>query len=149
MSTEIFESVTDLCETAIENYKKIGKSCLEVTEQLLQEQVDLIESMSDTAKSRANKAASTKDAATLVANQAELAQEISQQILKTSQSCAAIVAEAGKFYQSLIESGMKSANGNFGAAVKTASAGKKTKAQYPLPVFMRQTFVIDQLNIMF
>jgi hypothetical protein len=125
MATEIFESVSELCETALENYKKIGKSCLEVTEQLLQEQIQLTESLFEAAKSKAGKVASSKDYQSLVSNQAELGQECMQQVLKASQSCAEIVAEAGKFYQGLFEAGVKSANSNFGTA---KAAGKARKS---------------------
>jgi hypothetical protein len=119
MATEIFDSVSELYETAIENYKKIGKSCLEVSEQLLQEQIELTSSLLEAAKSKAGKVAAAKDYASFAANQAELGQECIQRILKTSQSCAEIVAEAGKFYQDLFEAGVKSANSNFGtSAVK-------------------------------
>lgn len=125
MATEIFEGVSELYETALNNYKKISKACIDYSEQLIEEQLELTETLLETTKAKAGKVAGAKDYQSFVANQAELGQECVQQILKTSQSCAEIVAGAGKFYQDLFETGLKSANSNFGAtAAKKAKAAK-------------------------
>lgn len=120
MATEIFEGVSELYETALENYKKLSKVALECGEQLLEEQLELTEALLETAKAKAGKVAAAKDYQSFVANQAEIGQECAQQILKSSQSCAEIVAGAGKFYQGLFEDGIKSANSNLGSAAKKA-----------------------------
>lgn len=128
MATDIFDSVSELCETAIENASKIGKSYLEVSEQLLEEQLALSAALLETAKAKAGKVAAAKDYQSFVANQAELGQECAQQVLKTSQTCAEILADAGKFYQELFEEGVKFANSNLRGAKKAAasSAAKKS-----------------------
>ena len=122
MATAIFENVGALYATALENYKKMTKTALDISEQLVAEHIELSEALLDTAQSKASKASNPKDFPAFVANQAELGQECLQQVLKSSQSCAEIVAEAGKFYQGLFESGVKTANSNFGA---TATKSKK------------------------
>jgi hypothetical protein len=122
MATQIFETVSEMCATALTNYKKISKTCLEVSEQLLQEQVDLSSSLLGAAKEKAGKAASTKDYPSFVSNQAAFGQEFVQQLLKSSQSCAEILTEAAQTCQDLLASQVKTANTNFGAT------GKKKKA---------------------
>jgi hypothetical protein len=118
MSNEIFETLSQLTETTVENCKKAGEANLELTNELFQQQAKFATALLEVAKNSAGNLAGAKDYQSIVANQAELAQEIAQLVWASSKSCAELVADAAKTYNQLFEAGVKSANTNFGAAPK-------------------------------
>ncbi|MDD9900152.1 MAG: phasin family protein [Alphaproteobacteria bacterium] len=123
MSSDIFETLSQLTETTIDNYRKIGEANVKLGQKLLEEQADLVEALYAVTKERADKTAKSKDYQAASVAQFELAQEASQIVLDSCKSCGEYVAEAGKVYSQILESGVKAANANF-AAKPAAKAAK-------------------------
>lgn len=117
-NNEIFETLSHLTETTVQNCKKCGEANLEISSELFQEQAKFASALLEAAKASASKAAGAKDYQSLVANQAELAQEIAQLVWASSKNCAEIISEAAKTYNGLFEQGLKTANTNFGGKAK-------------------------------
>jgi Phasin protein len=121
MAKEVYEAMNQWSEMALDNYRKLCATNLKVSEKLLQEQADLMEVLCACAKSSAEQAAEAKDLPGLASTCAEAVQEQSQSVLEAAKSCAEIIAESAKTFQSVWDSGVKSAN------VNVAKAATKTK----------------------
>jgi hypothetical protein len=129
MRTEIFETLSQLTENTVKNCQKCGEANLELGGEMLQQQTEFASNLLEVLKNSAGKAAGAKDVQSIVANQAECAQDIAQLIWASSKNCAELLSEAAKSYNQLFESGLKSANTNFDTATKTAAGkGRKGKA---------------------
>lgn len=123
MSKDLLDSYQKLSQLALENLKKLGETNLKVGEKLLAEQVELTNSLLETA-SAAPALTEVKDLKDVAAWQAEWAQEYTKKVVETSRNYADIVAEAGKVYTSLFDAAVKSAT----AVSEKATATTKKKA---------------------
>jgi Phasin protein len=122
MATETFDTFNEIYETTRDSSAKLIKAAQSCAEEIAAEQEELRVSLLEAAQAKASRLAASKDFQSFVATQAELGQECAQQVLKASQSCAAIVASYSKACQGMFEAGLKTANSNFGAPV---SKGKR------------------------
>lgn len=125
MTNEVFETVSKLTQQTLENWKKFGETNLKIGEKLLAEQVELTSALFEITARNAEEAAKTKDVKDIASMQAELAQETGKLLVDSARSCADIMAEAGKVYNQLFETTLKSAGNEYAA---TAKAGKGKKA---------------------
>jgi phasin family protein len=122
MQNDIIENFQKLTQLTLDNFKKLGETNLRIGEKLLQEQVELTNSILESATRNAGSAKDAKDFKDVASWQAEWAQEWSKKLVESSRNCADIVAEAGKVYTNVFESSLKSASA---ASEKT---GKSRKA---------------------
>lgn len=116
MQKDILENFQKMTQLTLENFKKLGETNLRIGEKLLQEQVELTNSLLETATS----ATEVKDMKDVAAKQAEWTQDWSKQVMESSRNCAEIIAEAGKVYNNMFESCMKSCSD------KPAAKARKT-----------------------
>ncbi len=121
MTYEVFETINKLTQQSLENWKKLGETNLKIGEKLLAEQVELTSALFEITQRSAEETSKTKDVKDLASLQAELAQETGKLLVDSARSCADIVAEAGKVYNQLFETSLKTAANE----TKTASKGKK------------------------
>lgn len=124
MTNDVFETVSKMTQQTLENWKKLGETNLKIGEKLLAEQVELTSALFEITARNAEEAAKTKDVKDIAAMQAELAQETGKLLVDSARSCADIMSEAGKVYNQLFETTMKTAGNDYAAAAKTAK-GKK------------------------
>jgi hypothetical protein len=120
MQKDILENFQKMTQANLESFKKLGETNLRIGEKLLQEQIGLTNSLLEAAASKAEGATEAKDFKDIASWQAEWAQEWSKQVMESSRNCAEIMSEAGKVYNGLFESCMKSC-----ATEKTASKPRK------------------------
>jgi len=125
MTNEIFENVAKLTQQTLENWKKLGETNLKIGEKLLAEQVELTSSLFEITSRNAEEATKTKDVKEIASLQAEMAQETGKLLVDSARTCADIIAEAGKVYNQLFETTLKTAGNDLAAAAKTAGKGKK------------------------
>jgi phasin family protein len=109
MQNDIIENFQKMSQLTLENFKKLGETNLRISERLLQEQVELANAIFETAAENAETVAEAKDFKDVATWQTECAQECTKKIIESSRNCAEIVAEAGKVYTNLFETGLKSA----------------------------------------
>jgi len=124
MTNDVFETVSKMTQQTLENWKKLGETNLKIGEKLLAEQVELTSALFEITARNAEEAAKTKDVKEIASMQAELAQETGKLLVDSARSCADIIAEAGKVYNQLFETTLKTAGNDYVAAAKTAK-GKK------------------------
>ena len=110
MQKDIIENFQKMTQLTLENFKKLGETNLRIGEKLLQEQVELTNSIFEATASRNAEWTEAKDFKDVASQQAEWAQEWTQKVTESARSCADIVAEAGKVYSNLFETGLKAAN---------------------------------------
>lgn len=120
MQNEFYETWNTLTQQTLENLKKLGETNLKLSEKLIREQVELTNQLIAATTAGAQEAANTKDVKQFATLQAEIAQECGKKVLASSRTCADIVAEAGKVYGQLFETGVKSAADNAKKAQKAA-----------------------------
>lgn len=124
MQYEILETMNKLTQQTIENWKKIGETNLKIGERLMQQQADLTAALIEAASCNAEEISQTKDVKDAAAIQAEFVQDCGKKVMESCKSCADIVAEAGKVYNTIFEAGVKAASDN----VSGAKSGKGKKA---------------------
>ena len=124
MQKDIIENWQKMTTLALENFKKLGEANLRIGEKLLGEQVKLTNCIREAASCGAECATEAKDFAEVATQQAEWAQECSKKVAESSRACADILAEAGKVYTAVFESGLKAAN----ATSEKTGGGKARKS---------------------
>lgn len=122
MQKDILENFQKMTQLTLENFKKLGETNLRIGEKLLQEQVELTNTILESACCKAEWT-EAKDLKDVAAKQAEWTQECGQKMMESARTCAEIVAEAGKTYTHLFETGMKAAS-----CTSEKTAGKARKA---------------------
>ena len=123
MQQDILENFQKLTQLTLENFKKLGEANLRIGEKLLQEQIELTNTIMETATRNAGCASDAKDFKDIAGKQAEFAQELSKKVAESCRSSADILTEAGKVYTNLFETGLKAASN---ASEKTAGKARKT-----------------------
>lgn len=121
--TDAFETLNKLTQQTLENWKKLGETNLKIGEKLLSQQVELTAAIVEATTANAEAAAKTKDVKELASLQAELAQETGKLLLDSARSTADIIAEAGKTYNQLFETTLKTTSEYAGKAAN--AKGKK------------------------
>lgn len=123
MQNDILDTMNKLTQQTIENWKKMGETNLKISEKLLQQQVELTSALIEAATCNAGEVSKTKDVKEIAAMQTEFAQDCGKKVMESYKSCADILSEAGKAYNTMFEAGVKSASDNF-ASVKPAKSSK-------------------------
>ena len=121
MQKDILENFQKMTALTLENFKKLGETNLRIGEKLLQEQAELTNSLLEIA-SRNVGVTGAKDFKDIAAKQAEWTQESSQKVVESCTTCGNILAEAGKVYTNLFETGVKAAKET---AEKTSAKARK------------------------
>lgn len=122
MQNEMFENLTKFSQQTLESWKKLGEANLKLSEKLLKEQVELTTALVEATTATAEELAQTKDVKAFAALQAEWAQDVSKKLTETSRSYADILAEAGKTYNTLFETALKTAGNDLAKKAEKKAA---------------------------
>lgn len=122
MSQDIFEPWNTLNKNLFESFKKLGELNIRIGEKLLQEQIDLVNSLIEANSRNAESASKAKGVQDVLSNNSAAAQECSKRILQSYRSCADTLANARQEYSSLMEKSLEDANKNFKAANEKKAA---------------------------
>ena len=121
MQNDIFENWAKFNQQSLDTFRKLGEANLKIGEKLLQEQVELTNSLVESATRNAEQLSKCKDYSEAAGKQAEIVQDYSKQVLNSARTCADLISEAGKTYNQLFEQHLK-------AAGETAEKSAKRKA---------------------
>lgn len=122
MTNEICTKWSDFTLQALQNWKKIGETNLEICEKIFSAQIELASALADVVSLNGEEISQTKDVKEIASLQAEIAQVSGKLILENAQSTASILAEAGKAYSQLCESTLKSSGAANAPKAKKAAA---------------------------
>jgi phasin family protein len=122
MAQDVFESWNKLGQSSFEALKKLSEINLRVGEKLLQEQIELVNSIIETSSKSAEAASKAKGVQEVLSSQSAAAQECGKRLLKSCRSYADVLAGAREEYAKLAEKSLEEANKNISTAAEKKSA---------------------------
>lgn len=113
MTKNVFEPWTAWGENSFKTLQKLGELNLRISEKLLKEQMELTNHIIEASSKSMEAAGKSKDIQEVLSNQATVAQECGEEIMKCYSCCADTLEESRKEYNELFEEGLKTAGENF------------------------------------
>lgn len=123
MQKDMMDNFQKMTQMAMDNFKKLSEINNRVAEKLTQEATDLTTAVFDNTAESVEDIVETKNPNDIPSMQAKATQELGKLVMNSARSSADILADAGKVYANMFESGMKEASNTVG---KTGSKSRKS-----------------------
>ena len=124
MTKDLFQTWTELSQSSFETLKKLGELNVQISERLLQEQMEIANQLVQAGSKNLDVLGKAKAPQDVLSQQSALAEDYSKQLLKSYRSCADVLAEARDSYNELFEETLETAN----KTVKETTTKKKSAA---------------------
>ncbi|MFO8004020.1 phasin family protein [Thioalkalivibrio sp.] len=128
MQNQMFDAYNEMAQSSFEAMRKLGEINMRTTERLLQQQLDLTNTMLETSAKGMEDVTKAKGYQELVSNQAKLTQEYGKEWLNNYRSAIELLTEARDSAAEVMDKQMQLANKNMQAAGETVkkAAAKAT-----------------------